>query len=315
MFQEYLLKYIGKITKLTVTLFGLWSYCFDSNTKKFTINVFLLIYSLIFPLASITAYNFYGAEIFADENDVKGSFAIHFIGVLFSNSITALYITLYIGRYFKYTRVKKFIINGIKICTSVDISGDSYVSFLNMYLVKSLVYDCLCNYLVIADFFPKSTSPYACFSGTIFIIVPQVVVRVLPNLYYGCMLGGQFYFRKINKRIKFLCVGIRKGVKNRTERNYVCNQLDKLSLDHLKLTKLINECNELCSLQVVIYVISQIVALLYEILLHFILLKQNDQYLVNDVTFNISRFVIQIGDLYATFAACDHIMREVIICL
>lgn len=313
MYQEYLVKIIGKLIFITVKLCGIWPYSFDSSSQTFSLNSFFLIYSFIFSSATLILFYIYNTEIFDGQNQEFSSFAIKIISFLYYNVMIILYITLYLGNYCKFNQIKKLLINGCKFCTS---SEDSYVGFLIMFLVKSVVYDFLFIYITIADSFQNSKSPYATVFGAIYITIPPVVIRVVPNLHYGCILGGHFYFRKINSRIKILCKTIRNDLENEPEHIY--DQLERIYLDHLNLTKLINRCNDICSLQIVLYVFSQIIGLLFFTIAQFILFKHYFEVyatFVRSLVFSTISIVLIIYDLYATFAACDRIVTEVNITL
>lgn len=125
MYQEYILKFIGKLTFVTVKLFGLWPYNFDSKSQTFTTNSFFLIYSFIFPWATIILYSIYNRDIFSDLKYAFSSFGIEIICDLYYNVLYILYITLYLGNYWKFNKIKKLIINGPKICTWSDSSEES----------------------------------------------------------------------------------------------------------------------------------------------------------------------------------------------
>lgn len=311
MFEEYLLKLIKRLTIVTVKLYGLWPYCFNLKSKSFTTSAFLLVYSMLFPVATLTIFFIYYNHIFAGIKRQYASIAINLIDGLFLYLLAFSYITLYVGNYFKFNKVKKLILIGIHVYERSIKSGKSYLRLLIMFLVKSLICDFLYNYAIITGAFLHSKSQYANFFGAIFITLPPTVVRLVPNLYYCCILSGQLYYHKINNQIKSLCMTIRKDFeKDASTNDRICDEFDKLCVDHIRLTKLINECNKMCSLQVVLYIINQIIATIFNVLIQIASIKRGTH--EDNSAISLIVFVLAIYDLYTTFAVCDHIVCEVI---
>lgn len=314
MLEENLLKFIKTLTMFTIKLYGLWPYYFDSKSKTFSTNPFVLIYSVIFPFATSILYFIYSFHIYSNLNHQFTSFVIDLLDDSFVYLITVSYITLYTECFFKQNKVKRLLINGVGVYELYprNRDGGSYMRHLIMFLLKSLIYDWLYNVLVIAGSFQDSTSPYANFFGGIFIILSPMVVRVVPNMFYGCILSGQYYYRSINNRIKLLWVTIRQMSSENettTTNEFICDELNRLCMNHISLTRLINECTEICSFQVVLNIINQVIELLFQIVLLTVALKRGTEAFENRY-FSIM-FALPLFDLYNTFAVCDHIVYEV----
>lgn len=98
--------------------------------------------------------------------------------------------------------------------------------------------------------------------------------------------------------------------KDASTNDRICDEFDKLCVDHIRLTKLINECNKMCSLQVVLYIINQIIATIFNVLIQIASIKRGTH--EDNSAISLIVFVLAIYDLYTTFAVCDHIVCEVI---
>lgn len=312
MFEENLLKFIKSFTMLTIQLFGLWPYHFDSTSKTFTTNAFFLMYSMAFPFVSFILFVIYFRQIFYNIYITFASFAITLIDDMYMYLLAIAYATLYVGNHLKFGQIKSFLIASLHVFEWKTDEDIRYLRPLILFLLKSLMFDCLYNFLVITGAFQSSDSSYANFFGAVAISLCPTVVRVVPNLYYGCILVGHHYYHKINNRIKSLSVSMRTGLGNEfSSDECISDEFDKLCMNHKIITKLINECNQICSLQVVIYIIIQVNGLLLQIIVRVVLLRRDYETDAKHISFNIILFVALMLDFYTTFAVCDQIVCEV----
>lgn len=320
LFEDRLLKFIEVFTMFTLKLYGLWPYCFDSKSRTFSTNAFLLIYSMTFQFVTLILFLIYNFLIFANLKTQFTSFVIYLIDNLFVYLIAISCIALWIELCLKRNKVKRLLINGLRVYESNTRQnrdgGSGYLRLLIMFLLKSLIYDCLYSGLIVVSPLQESTATnFANFFGGIVISLVPMVVRVVPNLYYGCILCGRYYYRRINNRLKLLWVTIKQNSENKTPiHESICDELAKLCVDHTNLTKLINECNDICSFQVVLLVVNRVFELIFQIIFRTVVLKRgtiafDDIYLLTNFIF----FVLPLFDLYTTFAVCEHIACEVII--
>lgn len=309
MFEQHFLKFIKIFVISTVRFYGLWAYHrFHSRTTR----AFFFVYSMIFAFGSLILFYFYFLNIFSNSTMALTTFAIHLLENIYLGLTAILYITLYAGINLKHKDIERLLVRARHIYETNAKTGVRHLHTTAIYLMKSIIFDLIYSVVLILGPHRHSTSPYANFFGAIIINLPPIVVRVVPNLYYGIITIGQLYYRNINNRIKIL----RSRLENEHPTvNCICGELNEISLDHLRLTQLLNECNELCCLQVVLYSLNIVLWILFEMILQFVLLKRqivegSDSY--EDHYINLVTFAVTIYDFYTTFNVCDRIGHEVI---
>ncbi len=301
--EVFFQKFIKILTVSTARLYGLWPHRFDSKLTS----LLFLIYSLAFSSATPIVFFTYYLSIYDNLSYAFNSFAVVLLDDMYLYLIVIQFLTLYLGIYIKHKRIKIFLAQASDMYEASFKMGVRYLRVWIRFLFKSIVYDICFSFVVIVGPFLDSKAPLANVVGAIIINLPPTVVRVVPNLYYGCIMGGQLCYRDINNRIRLLRSRIDE---NTVTVDYICEELDQLCIGHFSVTKFMNECNALCSLQVVLLIVYQVIGLQFFVILQVVFLKRGTDFLDNAL--NIVLFIITMIDLYTTFAVCEHILHEVI---
>lgn len=154
-------------------------------------------------------------------------------------------------------------------------------------------------------------------------MLPTVILKILPDFFYGVTLISRIYFKEINNQIenilnKSVILMHRKDSlnsrKGRLKFDELCEQLDQLVFLRKSLVELIKEINNLYSLQLFCYVVYLVFSFLVDNFIGYILitrLLKQDYSVVPGLYNNIVANVIASVDLAFLINGCNGVMEEV----
>ncbi len=309
---------------------GIWIYKIDHrNHRKIEYNFRRIVYSISFFCSMLVGYLAAGREfVYSVNRKLFVSFAFQSVFRLHTDIIMISSISLYTVHYLQYD-IRKI---AYEKCSEVIDLLKSYQwnievdvrKYLVLFFIKTVVIDVITfttiytNWRVTVGGISISQLYLLAFT-----FLPVIVVRFYTNLFYGGTLCIKTIFQQLNKSLSDVLFDAKLFNLKMNVGNYqsmqkvsrLCNDLDKLSIFHLKLVRATEAFNSVFSFQIVLSIISLVLVLVmrcfYEYVAIVEFLTKNSTASLYRSIFMIFTMYMSVYDLYSTSNACESLEKQV----
>lgn len=277
-----LIIYIKTIAQLS----GLWPYFYDKKNQVFKTTCILKLIPILTCIFLMLSMLYSGKIIFSETPGLFETDAANFIQTMIILSKIIMFITIYSQSYidgdFLENLTKRAQDLYIKINTTTVATNTNYRSLLYMGIFKTVI---LPTIIVVTECFkidkiapPARDNP----TLTFFVILPNWIFCIVPNLFLMGMIIALHYFRQLNTTLSE--VVSHTIIMDTTEGNrgqyhhmkWFCDLSDKVdavSVVHIELCNLVKIWNRLFSVSVFVWVSYKVILILFQLFFTFVLVR------------------------------------------
>lgn len=319
MFQETFLKIICKIYLLCFKLFGLWPFTYDSETKSFTLNLcYAIIPFVLVPFYSITSIRDFSFLL----NEVKVVFrniVLKIVSNVYLASNLIFSLCIYGTQYQQYGRFRKLFHKTRKLATSFDrwlpLNGANYLPELCKFTLKAFIFSVVYEFYHVFSVSAIAPNRFGVFTIIAFVL-PNFIIKFYPDLFYGGMLMANFYFRQMNKEIKFILqtIDLRNAQTEHLTKHFT-NKLENVAIHYFHLIEIVKEFNSITSFRVLLWLCIFLLNFIVHLFMQYVFLGVPLRY---GHTLNIAisvagliDTVLQFLEFWFTASICTKIANEI----
>lgn len=268
-FERMYLKFIESFIAILFNITGLWPYTYNLEIRKFQLN---LCY-LLFPFVIVS----YALIIFFVQTDKM----FHGIESLFKNVILKItsniyvasnighFCLIYLSQYFYYNRTKLLLYKARSFYENFSglftLSEYNYLPLLIKFTVKSFL---LGISLVIVVFISVMLiAPSLSWLSVIGYILPVVIVKIYPDVYFGGLLIADFFLRIMNNKLREI-------ISSAPERNgfdkVLNNKFEIISIVYVELIEIVNAFNQIMSRRIVFWLLLGISNFIVQLFMQYV---------------------------------------------
>lgn len=224
----------------------------------------------------------------------------------------------------QYKKIKKLIYRIINhyenMCTWLPIEDMYYLPHLIKFTIKSMVFTAtFLAYITISMTLvaPDVVSLYA-MPG---FLMPLLVNKLYPDLYYGGMLLADFYLLQFNKDLKRIMSEHTAFVRNTSDEMHdkeladLIDQLDTVSINYIELIEIVKDFNRIMSFRVLLWILIGVLNFLIHLFMQYVFIGIPIRYGHSlNILISAAGFVdlsYQIMDFWLITAACSSIKKKV----
>ncbi len=305
---------------------GLWPFSYDPKAKKFK---FLWYYTILpisiigYPLVVVLFWSqYFGKEIYVNNTVVL----VLSIGFLVFNSLN--FVILFIGQYCKLDDIKKLIISTFELISQLNNELDSsefqYGKVVLKFVTKCTFFMTILIYSILQSM-KRHTEFETNYVMHLMSILPNVIMKFHPDIFYGALLLINFYLKQINEKV----ASVLTAAKEISESNDLSDQkryqkminfcalsdkLDRLCVLQCSLIEISEIFFRICSFQITLWIALSLIIFLVNLFQEYVTISAS--ILRNEFSLEIfmNDFVgvcFVISEIYITTSLSDRVMMEV----
>lgn len=324
MLQKTYLTVICNIYLFLLGITGFWPFRYNTQIKKFKLNLFYLMTPLILIPYILTIYVIRAHRLTNAVKDLFKNIVLKIISNIYisSNLLNAMF--LYCTKNLQYKQIQNLIYRTKNLhenmCTWLPLEDLYYLPYLMKFTIKSLVFvTTLLAYMTVSMTLiaPNVVNLYA-LPG---FLLPILINKFYPDLYYGGLLLADFYLLHINEDLKRI-ISLNKNVMRNTseglngkEFNDLIDELDMISRNYIELIKIVKEFNRIMSLRVVLWLLLGFLNFLIHLFMQYVFIGIPIRYghSLNIViaTSGLIDLFYQFMEFWFTTSICSSVMKKV----
>lgn len=326
MSQSTLLRIIKVLGIFSVQLSGLWPFSYDHKTKKFKFLWYFTIVPIVligYPLLVAIFWSKHIVTKILVDNVVLLIVSVTF--VVF-NSVNFLFI--YVSQYWNCTEIKELINKGYEVIITLnndlDSSGFQYGMVLIRFASKSIIFMLLLVYSIL-DGMSQYTKFEDHYVVQIMSTLPNLIMKIYPDVFYGGLLLTHFYLKEINDRISSVLT----EAQHLSEHNDLSEQkryqkminfcalsdkLDRLCVLQCSVIETYRAFFQLCSVQVTLWIMLGLALLLINMFQQYIVILKSvktEVFSLQPTLIESCSVVLIMFEIWLTCAATDCVIAEV----
>lgn len=320
MLQEKIFKHFLNINLVFVQLFGFWPYTFHSTARLFRPSQMFYIYSVVLMIGFNVAYFVYFRNLYTFFLQVFKSDSAK-MSVLYVVSCSAVIkILVFIIQLVKLNKFNEIFVESKclmqKLNRVIEMEGVSYSKELILFTVKVFVI----GFLNISLSYTKLTSDPA--SIVFGFIIPDVMISIMANNFYGVLLIVVVYLKQMNNNIHnvtHLAVVVQRSDKTNLEKIeafcHLSDRLNELTKYQYRLCCLTRKLCDIFSFHITAWIIHKVCIILVQLFLIYILVTmlmfRNGQINLIAPAVTTIQVLIAIVELLFISKACNDANNEV----
>lgn len=323
MCQEKIFKYFLNIILKVSQVFGFWPYTFDFNRRLFKPSKIFLLYSILIFVAINGAYfvyfgNLYSIFLLIYKSD--GARTTIFYGVV-SSSATLFYV--YIVQFAKLKRLNDIYVRCKclmeELNQTIDIETIDYRKELLQFTIKAFAIPFLHIFLCLAKL---TYDPISMIFG---FILPDLMISVMANKFYGILLIIFVYMKRLNEKVRTFSdtvVRLRRNEKTNLEmtETFCClsDRLNDLTAYKYQLCNVTRQLCNIFSFHVTAWILQKLFTTLMQLFLIYILVvmvvfqKLENNIHINAAVITLLQLLLNLVELSIVFKVCSDVRDEVI---
>lgn len=330
MIQEKILKFILIFYYILLKFLGLFPYKYNEEKNTFHITWIQLLHSILTLFCISILYLISINTIIKNMQKNVYSDRIQIIGSVFLQFILCSLLSIYLIQYFNLRKLKKLLHNVIiftvKISKLYCVYDDKFKNELFMLIVQSLVIP-LIHLNLSATITNNSVYCLKKKSTILFFLIPYGILTILPNCFYGIMLGIRFYLKLISKQMlkimKTASIIIAKNNIDINDYQYrqmkifceLSDALDECHNFYMDMAKLINEFCCVFSMQTLLWSFYGFVSFIIQLFAQYVyiieILRGGEVNYDKSVHwFNVIHIVLEAFPMYLMSHVCACIIDE-----
>lgn len=306
---------------------GLWSFRFVGSKRQIEYSRIKAFYSIFVLCAGLCAYVIIGHFAFLrDDKTFFGSFTLRLVLIIYAYTILSSFAGAYLEQHWfakeielTYAKCMDVVDAMSNLTRDIDLS-----SHIVEIILKTIVFDFIHG---VATFNNISNSsdlvkekPYL---GCI-LIMPQIMVRLHMNIFYGALVAINVYTTKLNDNLLHIVsraasMAGQDRVKHKwlIMDSYCCfsDEIDKLSALYFKLVEATKSLNSIFAVALISWNLTTILILTVQSLHHFIsiieLMEEKRETAKVIHLFGYLSIFLSTIDLLSTSNACQRIVNSV----
>lgn len=307
---------------------GLWPYRYYKKTEKFVWIWYYELMKIVVILCIVSAVNVGQSASYSV--DLFKNIVLQLLTSVYMFYCAFNFIFLLSTQCFKYKLLKTTLKKSIKLIKVLNhkfsISELSYISELIKFTIKTVGVLILIIYSILEHL--SEVGMVMSMSKMILMfctLIPFITLKIYPDCFYGSMLISRVYFKKINDEVEQILKEsvilkqrrkLSNPLQHRIGFNELCEQLDQLSTLHQNLLEVTKAINEACSLQLMLFLVYMVFAILMDSFVGYILIirlsKEIDFTNISYILWNIFiGLVATYTELLLTINVSNGVMEEV----
>lgn len=326
MLQSVFLRVFIKFGLFVLQISGLWPFTYNSHTKKFKFLWYFTILPIIiivYPLVVLLFWSKYlSSEIYGKNVVVQ----VLSIGFIVFNSLN--FIFMFINHYLQFNEIKVLIVKTHKVLnelnSELDKSKFEYGKLLLKYALKTVILQAILIYGVLANMarFTKFEDNYIMY---ILSMLPNVIMKLHPDVFYGGLIVMEFYLKQINGKVSSVLTKAENLSENNDlneQKRYqkminyceLSDQLDRLCVLQSSVIEISKSFTQICSFQTTSWIalgLSVVLLNLFQVYMTISASIRNDQFAFSLFVSDFLAVCLVIVETYATTSMSDSVMAEV----
>lgn len=282
---------------------GIWPYRYDGRTKEFKWIWYYGLMQFLTLLQVLLLFILNNDVILLDSHIHFENFVLRFIAKIYSGYCNINFLVLYFGQAIFYKDMKSIVIKGFNLIEhlklELNLNESRYLTYLIRFTVKSVGGTCFLLLAIghnVTGIYP-TTKNFIIFSGY---IMPNLIVKIFPDAFYGFNLVAQFYFKEINKKLKEI---LNQSTQDDTLKE-TFNKLEKILLLHQNVIEVMSSINKICTVQLLCYLVFETYTLLIYCFIEYMLLL--------DILRNGLRDVNPLSSFFGTYVSISVLLAELL---
>lgn len=326
MFQSLFLGAVKKLGLFVVQISGLWPFSYDHETKKFKFLWYFTIIPItimVYPLVVVFFWSKYISKRVYIDNSVMLIMSVGFVAFNAMN-----FIILFASQYLKFHKIKKLLLRTRELISELnnelDGSEFKYGMLLLKFTTKTVVFMILLVYSIF-----ESMTRYTKFEDNyvtqILSALPNIIMKLHPDIFYGGLLLINFYLKQINDRISNVLTRASSLSENNDlneQRGYqkmikyceLSDKLDRLCLLQCSVIEISEYFFRICSFQVTLWVALGMAVFLINMFQEYVSIStsiRKNEFSLRMFMNDLLGICLVIAEIYITTSASDRVMVEV----
>lgn len=305
---------------------GLWPFAYDYESKKFK----FLWYFTVLPIITISyplVVVFFWSEHISKDIYVKNTVVtILSVGFVAFNSIN--FVIMFFSQYWNFNKIKELILKSYQVIrelnSELDKSEFKYGNLLLKFTAKTFIFMSLLIYSIV-----QSMTRYTKFEHNyimyIMSVLPNVLMKIHPDVFYGGLMLIHFYLTQINGKVSSVLTKARELSENQDlseQKRYqkminfceLSDQLDRLCVLHCSVIDMSAIFSQICSFQITLWVALGLCVFLINMFQEYISIStsiRNDVFSLSAFLDDLIAICLVISEIYVNTAMSDCVMTEV----
>lgn len=326
MLQSDFLHVLNKVGLFLLQLTGLWPFAYNPQSKKFKFLWYFTIIPMIiigYPLVVVFFWSKHVSKEIYVKNAVVTVLSVGFIAF---NALN--FVILFISQYLKFNEIKDLIRKSRRLIRQLNNELDrgefKYGDLLLKFTAKTIFFMSILVYSI-----AQSMTRYSKFEENfvthIVSVLPNIIMKLHPDIFYGGLLVINFYLTQINSKVSSVLTKAKDLSENddlNEQKRYqkminfceLSDQLDRLCTLQCNVINISATFTRICSFQITLWIALGLCVFLINMFQEYITIstaiKMDDfslQMFINDL---ISICLI-ISEIYFTTSMSDNVMAEV----
>lgn len=320
MLQEKFFKRFLNIILISTQLFGFWPYVFDSSERLFKHSKVIFIYSSAMVIGINTAYFICFKNLFGVFLNVFNSYGAK-VTLMYCIICTAVISALiHLIQIFNLNKLNDIFVKSKhlmqKLNQVIKMDEVNYLSELLLFTVKAFVIQCFRMYL---SYTKLASDPISMIFGY---IIPDLMITIMANNFYGAMLIVYVYLKQMNKNIYDVTVlanEINASDKKKLQKiDTFCNlsdRINELATYHLRLCFLTRDVCGTLSFHITAWIMHKVCVILVQLFLIYVLVVifvfrgSRDHLIATLIT--VVELSLTIAELLLISKSCNDLSYEV----
>lgn len=329
MFQRFLFQVVTEIGLFLLQLSGLWPFHYDRQSGKFT----YLWYFSIIPVL-IIGYPFfvmfYWSEFLSLDINVhfkNSALKVISYSYIVLNSIS--FVVLFVNQYLRFKRIKNLVQESDKLMNDLNFELNgiefNYGQLLLKYSLKTMVLMSIMIYGITYSMSQLVTIEHHIFLVYVLSVIPNVIMRIYPDAFYGVLMLIKFYLSQINIKIARILrsakdfnesqdVNEQKRYQKMRDFCELSDQLDRLTILQCKIVELSSSINQICSFQVTCWLFFGFCTFLINMFMEYVIISSSLKLKQFSVTLLLNGSIavaLVLAEVYLTATMSDSVVYEV----
>lgn len=318
MLQRTYLTILCKTYLFCLKITGFWPFDYDTQSRRFKFNpVYLILLLCVLVPYIFTVYAFNASLLLNAVKVLFKNIILKMVSNVYVSSNLLSLIFLYITQTSQNRKIKRLICRIINLYENLSewlsLDDMNYLPNLIKFSIKSLLFAATAAMYMIVSMTAIAPNSIKFYSLPGF-VVPVIVNKFYPDIFYGGMLLVDFYLLQINKELKRILNLRGKLACNDEELVDIIDRMDTISINYIELIEIVKAFNNIVSFRVVLWILLGVLNFIIHLFMQYVFIGVPIRYghSLNTIisASGAINLIYQFLEFWLTSAICTSVMKR-----